>query len=336
MDAPKNSHKRGVPKEQVVVSVVHVKDPTAAGDTVEVLDQDIVSLGELGFEAKRVSVPFEESCLLYQWTNSRLRTQTRVHEDFDSVIVLGPKARGSIDGAELAPHSMIAASKGASAEIIVEGGYESIALMVPPQVLEKHLAMRGGPIDFAISDGHAVWRPDVEKSEILFELGVNIASAAEETPAVFDDSHWARYGAQVEFMDALLSTIESCVVDETVEVDKKGKSYSQIVRTCEEYTMNVEGHRPYVSELCAAAHVSERTLQYAFKDIMGMSPVTYLHRLRLHRARNELRQADTSSTTVTDVAMNWGFWHFGAFSQAYKNCFGEVPSKTLRQESSSD
>jgi hypothetical protein len=31
--------------------------------------------------------------------------------------------------------------------------------------------------------------------------------------------------------------------------------------------------------------------------------------------------------------MNWGFWHFGEFSRAYKNCFGEVPSKTLRQNS---
>ena len=62
------------------------------------------------------------------------------------------------------------------------------------------------------------------------------------------------------------------------------------------------------SELCAAANVSERTLQYAFHDIMGMSPLTYLHRLRLHRARGELRKAKNGSTTVTDVAMNWGFW----------------------------
>jgi AraC family ethanolamine operon transcriptional activator len=334
MDAPTTPHIQNIPKELSVVSVVHITDPTAVGDTVEVLDQDIVSLGEQGFEAKRVSVPLEKCCLLYQWTNARLRAQTRTHEDFDAVTILGPNARGSIDGAELQPYSMFAARSGSSAEIIVEGGYESIALMIPPRVLEKHLAMRKGPSGFAMSDGISVWRPDVEETEILFQLGAKIASAAEETPDTFNDSHWARYGAQVEFMDALLSTIESCGDDDAVDVDKKGKSYSQIVQTCEEYTMNVEGHRPYVSELCDAAHVSERTLQYAFRDIMGMSPVTYLHRLRLHQARNELRKASGGSTTVTDVAMNWGFWHFGAFSQSYKNCFGEVPSKTLRQDSS--
>jgi transcriptional regulator GlxA family with amidase domain len=95
--------------------------------------------------------------------------------------------------------------------------------------------------------------------------------------------------------------------------------------------LNLDGRRPYLSELCDTANVSERTLQYAVHDIMGMSPLTYLHRLRLHRARDELRKANSKSTSVTDVALNWGFWHFGEFSRAYKNCFGEVPSKTLRQ-----
>jgi AraC-like DNA-binding protein len=31
------------------------------------------------------------------------------------------------------------------------------------------------------------------------------------------------------------------------------------------------------------------------------------------------------------VALNWGFWHFGEFSRAYKDCFGELPSVTLRR-----
>ena len=168
----------------------------------------------------------------------------------------------------------------------------------------------------------------------LFELGARIAEEAVKAPEIFNDSHWARYGAQVEFMDSLFATIESCNPDETVDTDKKARSYSQIVRACEDYTLKVEGCRPYMSELCAAANVSERTLQNAFKDIMGMSPLTYLHRLRLHRARDELRKTENGSATVTDVAMNWGFWHFGDFSRAYKNCFGETPSTTLKRSSS--
>jgi AraC-like DNA-binding protein len=37
------------------------------------------------------------------------------------------------------------------------------------------------------------------------------------------------------------------------------------------------------------------------------------------------------STTVTAEALNCGFWHLGEFSRAYKNCFGEFPSETLRR-----
>ncbi len=326
--------RRDLPKEQREVSVVHITDPLAVGDSVEVLDQDVVSLSTKDFEIKRVTVPLEECCLMYQWTNARLRTRTQVHKDFEACTVLGPKAHGSLDGAELQPYALMTAGPGAHGEIIVDSDYESISLLVPPQVLEQHLALRGRTMGFAMPHGGEVLHPAVNRAREHFELGVRIADAAEQAPEIFNDSRWARYGAQVEFMDSLLATIESCSPDEHIDTDKKGRTYSQIVRTCEDFTLNLDDCRPYLSELCATANVSKRTLQYAFHDIMGMSPLTYLHRLRLHRARDELRKAKSGSTTVTDVALNWGFWHFGEFSRAYKNCFGEVPSRTLRQNPS--
>jgi transcriptional regulator GlxA family with amidase domain len=85
-----------------------------------------------------------------------------------------------------------------------------------------------------------------------------------------------------------------------------------------------------VSDLCRAAAVSERALEYAFKETLGLTPVAYLTRLRLHRVRDALLKATRDTTTVSSVALAWGFWHFGEFSQAYKACFGELPSETLR------
>jgi len=332
MSSPTQTPAGDQPKEQMSVSVVNITDPTAVDESIEVLDQDVVNLDTEGFGVKRVTVPFEECCLLYQRTTARLRTRTRVHKNFDSATVLGPNARGSLDGVELQPHALIAAGAGAHAEIIVDSGYESVAFLVPPQVLDEHLTLRGRSIDPAIPDGAEVWRPAVDRAREHFELGVRISDAAEKAPEIFNDGHWARYGAQVEFMDSLLATIESCRPNEHIDTDKKGRNYSEIVRTCEDLTLKLDGRRPYLSELCEAANVSERTLQYAFSDIIGMSPLTYLHRLRLHRARDELRKAEKGTTTVTDVALNWGFWHFGEFSRAYRNCFGEAPSRTLRRQ----
>ena len=78
--------------------------------------------------------------------------------------------------------------------------------------------------------------------------------------------------------------------------------------------------------------MSERTLQYAFKEVMGLTPLTYVIRLRLNRVRQALVAATHGSTTVSAEALRWGFWHFGDFSRAYKACFGEAPSETLRRK----
>ena len=321
------------PKELKEVSVDYLTDPTAVGESVEVLDQDIVNLDSADFAVKRVTVPLVECCLIYQWTKARLRTRTRISEDFDACTLLGPEAHGSLDGTKLQPHSMIFAGPAASGEIIVDSGYESVTLLVPPEILDEQLARRRIRADFDFPKNIDVWHPTTEIARSNFELGARTSETAVNTPEVFNDNHWARYGAQVEFIDALAATIESCNSDEAADTDKKRKSYSQIVRACEDFTLDLHERRPYVSDLCAAANVSERTLQYAFRDIMGMSPLTYLHRLRLHRARDELRSSNSESTTVTNIALNWGFWHFGEFSRAYKNCFAETPSTTLRASS---
>ena len=333
MDLPERPRRHDLPDDQRKVSVQRITDPTAVGESNNVYDMDVINLGPEQFEYKQITVLLEECSLIYQSTNKSLRTRSRIYKEFESCFILGPEARGSIDGTELVPYSMIAAGPGAQAELIINSDYENIGLLVPLQVLDQHLGLRGKKRDFSIGINPEVWHPDEETARNLFELGARIAETAERAPAIFDDNHWARYGAQVEYMDALLAAIESCDPDETADTYEKGRSYSHIVKTCEDYTLSLDGRRPYMSELCAAANVSERTIQNAFQDIMGMSPLTYLHRLRLHRARDELRKTTSETTTVTNVAVNWGFWHFGEFSRAYRNCFGEVPSVTLKNNS---
>lgn len=40
-------------------------------------------------------------------------------------------------------------------------------------------------------------------------------------------------------------------------------------------------------------------------------------------------QADPAGTTVTDIAVRWGFPHPGRFSVVYRRRFGEKTSQTL-------
>ena len=41
---------------------------------------------------------------------------------------------------------------------------------------------------------------------------------------------------------------------------------------------------------------------------------------------------DGGNSSGATEALNWGFWHFGDFSRAYQECFGELPSATLRRK----
>lgn len=86
---------------------------------------------------------------------------------------------------------------------------------------------------------------------------------------------------------------------------------------------------PTVVDICAALNVSERTLQYAFREYIGLSPVAYLRICRLNRIRAELAATDPQSTTITQEAMRFGFLHLGRFAGDYKRMFGESPSATL-------
>ena len=81
-----------------------------------------------------------------------------------------------------------------------------------------------------------------------------------------------------------------------------------------------------VSDLCAAARASRRTLHLGFMELYGMGPMGYLRVLRLNGVRQDLRDAGNSCCSITDIATSWGFTHLGRFAGAYRAHFGVLPS----------
>ncbi|MEU3255404.1 helix-turn-helix transcriptional regulator [Streptomyces sp. NPDC006997] len=86
-----------------------------------------------------------------------------------------------------------------------------------------------------------------------------------------------------------------------------------------------------VAEIAAAAHVTVRALQYAFRRHLGTTPLAYLRRARLAHAHRELQDADPlGGVTVAEIAARWGFAHAGRFAALYRDAYGTSPSHTLR------
>jgi AraC-like DNA-binding protein len=87
-----------------------------------------------------------------------------------------------------------------------------------------------------------------------------------------------------------------------------------------------------VPALAAQIGVSARSLYDGFQRFRETTPVAHLKTVRLRRVRDDLLNADPSSSSVTEVAVRWGFSNLGNFAVAYRQRFGESPRDTLRRE----
>jgi AraC-like DNA-binding protein len=84
------------------------------------------------------------------------------------------------------------------------------------------------------------------------------------------------------------------------------------------------------AQIAAAAGVTPRALQDAFRRHQGITPTGYLRGIRLERAHQELAAADPASgDTVRAVARRWGWFRPSAFTWAYRQRFGVPPGRTL-------
>src|SRR5215468_1200674 len=88
-----------------------------------------------------------------------------------------------------------------------------------------------------------------------------------------------------------------------------------------------------LERLALVAGVRPRTLETHFKMFLGTTPLGWVRRMRLARARQDLLH-EGARATVTDVAFASGFSQLGRFAAQYRKAFGELPSATMQRAKS--
>jgi AraC family transcriptional regulator, ethanolamine operon transcriptional activator len=315
--------------EAVAVTVIETTDPVQANAGIELLDLDAVQLRSGTLNARSVVVRAGRAALVFHSSNVRLRTRTSCEEGLVAFIVFGPQATGTANGVPVRPELMLAAGLGVEAGFVIDPGWESLTLLLPDQDLEAHLAAqrRSGllppPGEVVVLAGEPALAND------LFAWGSQLAETAAARPETFHDRDGLLTALEGEICAKLLATIGTARVLEPSRSDRTRQRRSRIVMLAEKHALQQVGANLYVTDLCRITGVSERALEYAFKEVMGMTPVAFLAKLRLHRVRQALLEGGPEPTTVASEALRWGFGHFGEFARAYSKCFGELPSETL-------
>jgi AraC-like DNA-binding protein len=83
-----------------------------------------------------------------------------------------------------------------------------------------------------------------------------------------------------------------------------------------------------LDRMCAVVGVSWRSLQRTMLAVHGQTPLEFVNARRLAAARI-LIEGRSSRAQIGTIALDCGFRHFGRFSAAYRQAFGELPSATM-------
>lgn len=177
----------------------------------------------------------------------------------------------------------------------------------------------GGPLQHLI-------RPSQELMSRLLNLHTMVGQIAKTSPDILELPEVAR-----ALQQDLMHLMVRCLCEGDAAKMTPGElRHDMIVVKFEEFLEANPNTPLYLPELCAALGTSERTLRLACEEHLGMGPIRYLTLRRMHLARRALLNAN-SSTTVTRVATDCGFWELGRFAVSYRKLFGEPPSVSLRR-----
>jgi AraC family ethanolamine operon transcriptional activator len=136
----------------------------------------------------------------------------------------------------------------------------------------------------------------------------------------------AEHDIGLDLMEAL---IEALTPHEPSDPTPSHRVRDLAVRRTLDWIDQHDCESPSVTDLCRAARVSRRTLEYAFQDRFGISPKAYMIVRRLNGVRGEIKRG-AGDQSITRSANRWGFHHMSQFAALYKRQFGELPSQTMR------
>jgi AraC family ethanolamine operon transcriptional activator len=234
--------------------------------------------------------------------------------------------RASFCGHRLSADTPIAASSGEEFDLLTTPGMELLAISINTDLLASLGQRVHGSNHELRLPGNCVLKALNERQTELNDLISSALELARVQPRLL-----AQPAVRRTLALSMADVVLECITPDHVVKELPGcaATRQRIVRMARDYMQTHADEVITVPDLCEATHASRRALQYAFEDVLQVSPVTYLRCMRLNRVRRDL--ARDPDAHVGDVAARWGFWHLSRFAADYRELFGELPSGTRKR-----
>ncbi|MDP4533525.1 AraC family transcriptional regulator [Marinobacter salarius] len=108
-------------------------------------------------------------------------------------------------------------------------------------------------------------------------------------------------------------------------------SDNKIIEAVQDYISRNINDNISITELASQLNMSKSKLFGEFSREKGISPAAYIKQKKLIAIHERLSNPNKDSTSVSQIALDFGFNHLGRFSSDYKKLFNELPSETVRK-----
>ena len=102
------------------------------------------------------------------------------------------------------------------------------------------------------------------------------------------------------------------------------------MRSFDSYLSEVGDNVPALNSVSRELGVGRRSLFYALRQSLGITPRRYIEVRRLLELRRRLKLTTPDASTVTELATELGFGDLGRMAGKYHRQFGEYPRDTLK------
>jgi AraC family ethanolamine operon transcriptional activator len=316
------------PSSQAAVSPVlsrSFSDPEELAEGIPEIDGEFVQVSRGAFHAQVSRVELSE-VRLHQ-TYSLPETVSEMAID-DSTLFLGTSLQCDgpllVHGKELEPRKLF----------IPEGefvrharNFRGLWIGLNRKQVESTVCALLGVDEIRLPNGFLCGHHELERSLIgTMAAQADVMLGQPERLADPSARNEANYALMSRALELLLAVCEGTRTTEAPPVRK-----ARIVRCCNEHFDACGHERLSLADLAKAAGVSARSLNYAFNDLYGISPMRYFALKRLGRARSELQRSNAERGVVKRVALTTGYTQLGRFAAEYRALFGELPSITLTE-----
>ncbi|QDT64899.1 Bifunctional transcriptional activator/DNA repair enzyme AdaA [Calycomorphotria hydatis] len=293
------------------------------------VDAEIVQLLPGSFLNQQVVIDLDEIRILKFQVNQPFRLVGSGHNNSFAMLMVNGPHDGYFNRFPFKPNRMILTHPFAEFDCTIRsGGYNGTTLFVRKHLLAEENTRLDEQTLNALANLDETTLETSKSNRRLRECLKWISHTAEFC-ANSPSGDLATQFMKQELIFYLTDSLSGIASDRGVRESLSARRARIVVKDAGQFMLKHLAEPIRIDDLCDICDVSRRSLQYAFKKSIGLTPMQYLRQLRLHRARRALVEASPQMISISELALQWGFWHFGDFARQYKAMYRETPSQTL-------